>query len=324
MSKRWMSAILFNCALCISLGAAAQSPYPNKPVKFVVPYLAGGAPDVLARTLAQELSTRLGEQFIVENRAGAGGNIGAAYVAKAPADGYTLFFASEAPLAINPHIYKSPGFDPIKDFAPITQLVSTAYYVIVCPKLPVATLKELAAYARQKPLTYASTGYGTTMNLAGELLKLGMGFDMAHVPYKGVPPAMVDIMACAVDVGFSAYGSGLPFIKGGKVKALAISTAMRMPETPDVPTLRELGLANMEQVESSFSVLAPAGTPKPIIDLLHSEIVKVMKTKAMQDNVRNRGMTVMINETPAEFAAWIVETSRRYKKIVTDAKISVD
>ena len=322
--KRVLSAICFGFAACMALGASAQAQYPHKPVRFIVPYGAGGAPDVLARMIAEELSKTFGEQFIVENRGGAGGNIGAAAAAKAAPDGYTLLFASEAPLAINPHIYKSPGFDPIKDFAPITMLVKTAYYVVVCPKLPVNSLKDLAAYARQKPLSYASTGYGTTMNLAGELLKQGMNFDMAHVPYKGVPPAMTDIMACAVDVGFGAHGTALPLIKSGRVKGLAVSSETRMPETPEIPTLRELGFANMEQVESSFSVLAPAGTPQAIIDVLHAEILKVMRSKKMQDAVKARGMTVLLSEKPADFAAWIVEASKRYKKIVTDAKITVD
>ena len=322
--RKVLSFLLFCAVLSLSSGVAAQGLYPNKPVKFVVSFLAGGAPDVVARMLAQELTTRFGQQFIVENRAGSGGSIGAGYVAKSPPDGYTLFFATEAPLVINPLLYKSLSYDTLKDFTPITMLVKTAFYVIVCPRLPVSTLSELAAHARRQPTTYASTGHGTTMNLAGEMLKKGMSFDMTHVPYKGVPPAMGDIMSCTVDVGFGAFGSALPLIKAGKVKALAISTPNRVPETPDVPTLRESGFASLEQIESSFSLLAPAGTPQPVIDLLYAEVVKIMKTKSMQDRMAERGITVQVSDTPADFAAWITSASRRYKTIIDDAKISIE
>ena len=323
--KRAILWFLLNAAaLCWPAAALAQAPYPARPVKFVVPFLAGGGPDVVARMLAQELSTRFGQQFIVENRAGSGGSIGAAYVAKAAPDGYTIFFATEAPLVTNPHLYKSLGYDTLKDFAPITNLVKTAFYVIVCPRLPVSSLSELAALARKQRVTYASTGHGTTMNLAGEMLKKGMGFDMTHIPYKGVPPAMADIMSCTVDVGFGAFGSALPLIKGGKVKAIAISTPARVPETPDVPTLRESGFANMEQIESSFSLLAPTGTPQPVIDLLFAESTRIMKTRSMHDRMTERGITIMLSESPAEFAAWIAAASRRYKILIDETKIVVE
>jgi tripartite-type tricarboxylate transporter receptor subunit TctC len=319
MTRRWKSLLL--AVAFASISSAAHSEYPERTVKFVVPYGAGGAPDVLARHLAHELSTRLGQQFIVENRTGAGGNIGTASVAKAPADGYTLLFASEAPLAINPHVYKDPGFDPIKDFAPITALVKTAYYIIVCPNLPVSSMQDLASYGRTNNVTYASTGYGTTMNLAGELLKRALKFDMTHVPYRTVPASLGDVAACNVHVGFSAYGSGLPLIAGGKVKPLAVSSETRMNATPDVPTLRELGLGDLEQVESSFSVLAPAGTAPAIVNRLFTEITSIMKTKEMREVVEKRGMTLMLSESPADFAEWIVKANKRYKEIVALANV---
>ena len=322
--RKLLSLLLFCIAASLAAGVSAQGQYPNKPVKFVVSFLAGGGPDVVARLLAHELTTRFGQQFIVENRAGSGGSIGAAYVAKSAPDGYTLFFATEAPLVTNPLLYKSVGYDTLKDFAPITMLVKTAFYVIACPKLPVSTLAELAAHARKTPTTYASTGHGTTMNLAGEMLKKGMSFDMTHVPYKGVPPAMADIMSCTVDVGFGAYGSAMPLIKGGKVKALAVSTPARVADTPEVPTLRESGFASLEQIESSFSLAAPAGTPQPIIDLLFAEAVKIMKTRAMNDKMTERGITVQLSESPADFTQWIITASKRYKAIIDDAKITVE
>ncbi len=322
--RKLLSLLLFCIAASLAAGVSAQGQYPNKPVKFVVSFLAGGGPDVVARILAHELTNRFGQQFIVENRAGSGGSIGAAYVAKSAPDGYTLFFATEAPLVTNPLLYKSVGYDTLKDFAPITMLVKTAFYVIGCPKLPVSNLAELAAHARRTPTTYASTGHGTTMNLAGEMLKKGMSFNMTHVPYKGVPPAMADIMSCTVDVGFGAYGSAMPLIKGGKVKALAVSTPARVADTPEVPTLRESGFASLEQIESSFSLAAPAGTPQPIIDLLFAEAVKIMKTRAMNDKMTERGITVQLSESPADFTQWIITASKRYKAIIDDAKITVE
>src|SRR5215469_11602883 len=224
--------VILMLSLCAAARSSAEEHYPNRTVKFVVPYLAGGAPDVLARVLAEELSNRLGQQFIVEDQGGMGGSLGAANVAKSAPDGYTLLFSSEAPLVINPQIYHSLGYDPVADFAPITLLVRTAFYVITCPTLPVSSIQELASYGRTHHLTYASTGFGTTMNLAGEMLKRKLAFEMTHIPYKGVPPSMTDIMACNVDVGFGAYNSALPLIKSGKVKALAISTTTRAPATP--------------------------------------------------------------------------------------------
>ena len=236
-----------------------------------------------------------------------------------------LFFASEAPLVINPHIYSSSlGYDTLRDFAPVTGLVRTAFYVITCPNLQITTLKGLADLSRTKNLTYASTGFGTTMNLAGEMLKLGLNFDMTHVPYKGVPPAMTDIIACNVDVGFGAYNSALPLIKSGRVKGLAVSTETRMSETPDIPTLRESGFVELEQIKSSFSVLAPAKTPRPIIELLHKEIVAIMNTDEMKKELSQRGMFLMISQKPEDFTDWIKDASKRYKDIVTNAKIRVE
>ena len=226
---------------------------------------------------------------------------------------------------INPHIYASSlGYDTLKDFAPVTGLVRTAFYVITCPTVEASNLKELAELGRRKNLTYASTGFGTTMNLSGEMLKRGLKFDMTHVPYKGVPPAMTDIMACNVDVGFGAYNSALPLIKSGRVKGLAVSTATRMAETPDIPTLRESGFPELEQIESSFSILAPAKTPRPIIDVLHKEVLRIMNTDAMKKQLAQRGMFLMLSEKPEDFTDWIKDASKRYKDIVTNANIRVE
>jgi tripartite-type tricarboxylate transporter receptor subunit TctC len=319
--KRIIIAMFFGLLL-LTMPSARADQYPNRPVRLIVPYGAGGAIDVLARLLAQALGNKYGQTFYVVDVPGAGGVIGAMEAANATPDGYTLFFSSEAPLVINPLLYKDLKYDPIKDFAPITQLVRTAFYIVMCPKLPVKTVSELAEYGRNHKLSYASAGFGTTMHLAGEMLKTQLKFNMTHVPYRLVPTAMSDIIACHVDIGFGAFNSAYPLIKDGKLKALAVSTTKRRPETPDVPTLREIGLQNLEQIESSFSLLAPAKTPQPIITLLHDEFVKIITNPAIEKDVDSRGMTVMTS-TPDQFSAWIKEGIERYKKIIQEGNIAI-
>ena len=316
--KRLIFAVFAFLAVFGSWGVSAQGDYPNRLVTIVVSAGPGGVIDVVARTIAQKLAPRFGQQVIVENRGGAGGGIGAGYVAKAAPDGYTLLFAAEAPLVINPYIYKTISYDPLTDLAPITQVGFQSFYVVVCPSLPVTQLSDLVALSRQKQLSYASIGFGTTMHLSGEMLTKGLNINMTHVPYRGVAPAIADVISCNVDVEFVAIGTAFPLIKEGKVKALAVSTPSRWSQTPDVPTLRELGFQDMEQVESSFSMLAPAKTPRPVINLLQAEVSRIMKEEA--GGLTARGMR-MINSTPDEFAAWLADASGRYKKIIADAKI---
>lgn len=320
--KAIIIGLLCSATLLASYAARSEEQYPHRPVKLVVPYGAGGAPDVLARILAKALGEKYGQQFYVVDEPGAGGVLGASDVAKAEPDGYTLLFSSEAPLVIDPLLYKDIPYEPLKDLAPITQLVRTAFYVNTCPTLPISSVSELAAYGRNHPLTYASSGYGTTMQFAGEMLKKELHFDMTHVPYRTVPAAMNDVMSCQIDVGFGAFNSAYPLVKAGKMKALAVSSTSRRPETPDVPTLRELGLQDLEQIESSFSLLAPAKTPPAVIGLLHDEFVAIMNTDAMQKDVYGRGMTPMTS-TPQQFTAWIVDGTARYRRIIHDANIVV-
>ncbi|HEY7245944.1 MAG TPA: tripartite tricarboxylate transporter substrate binding protein [Xanthobacteraceae bacterium] len=315
-------SLLCSAILMLSYTARSEPQYPSRPVKLVVPYGAGGAPDVLARILAKALGDKYGQQFYVVDEPGAGGVLGANGVVKAEPDGYTLLFSSEAPLVIDPLLYKDIPYEPLKDLAPITQLVRTAFYVNTCPTLPVSSIDELAGYGRGHLLTYASSGYGTTMQFAGEMLKKELHFDMTHVPYRTVPAAMSDIMSCQIDVGFGAFNSAYPLVKAGKLKALAVSSTSRRPETPNVPTLRELGLQDLEQIESSFSLLGPAKTPRAIINLLHDEFVTVMNTDEIQKDVYSRGMTPMTS-TPEEFTTWIVDGTERYRKIIQAANIVI-
>ncbi len=304
-------------------GVQAQGAYPAKPVKLVVPFLPGGAPDVVARVVAQELSTRLGQQFIVENRAGAGGNVAADYIAKSAPDGYALLAASEAPLVMNPHVYKSLPYDPVNDFSPVILIAQSAFYVVACPKLPIATMSDLVALAKRQRLSYASSGHGTNMNMNGETVKVQAGIDMTHVPYKGAPPAMADVMSCNVDIGFGAFGTVLPLIKGGRLKALAVSTAARAPETPEVPTLAESGFPELSRQEAYYGFLAPARTPAPIIDLLNREVREILKMPAIIEGFRARGLTV-ISGSPKDFAERLANDYKKYGKIVKDARIRTE
>lgn len=313
-----ISFALFSLALFISSGSAAQAQYPIKPVKVVVPFQPGGL-------LAQELSNRLGQQFVVDNRVGAGGSIALAYVAKSPVDGYTLLVTPQSPLTIGPHVVKSREFDVIKDFAPISILGRSAFYVIVCPKIPLTTLSDLAAYARRQPLTYPSSGYGSETHIAGAMLNQRLGINMTHVPYKGVPLMMADLISCAVDFGFGAYGTVLPFIKAGKLKAIAVSSANREPETPEVPTLKELGFDYLDIVLLPwYGVLAPANTPRFIIGKLHAETVEILKMDSIRERLRGRGITGMSSEAPKDFSALISVDFNRLKKIVREGKIAAE
>jgi tripartite-type tricarboxylate transporter receptor subunit TctC len=311
-------AILSALSMLVAWGASAQSDYPSRLVTIVVAAGPGGVLDIAARTIAQRLSARFNQQVIVENKGGAGGGLGTGHVAKAAPDGYTLLFAAEAPLVINPYLYKTLTYDPLTELAPITQVGFQSYYVVVCPKLPVTKLSDLVALSREKPLSYASIGHGTTMHLSGELLMKGLKVGMTHVPYRGVAPAIADIISCNIDIEFIAIGTALPLIKEGKVKPIAVSTPARWPETPEVPTLRESGFQEMEQVESSFSMLAPAKTPRPIIDTLHAEVSRAMNEEAQK--FTSRGMRMVLSR-PDEFGTWLAAASQSYKNIIADAKI---
>jgi tripartite-type tricarboxylate transporter receptor subunit TctC len=315
--KRFVTAIL-TFLTATTWAALAQGDFPNRLVTIVVAAGPGGVLDVVARIIAQKMGSHFNQQVIVENRGGAGGGLGAGYVAKAPPDGYTLLFSAEAPLVINPYLYKTLSYDPLTELAPVTQVGFQSYYVVACPGLNVSKLSDLVTLSRQKPLSYASIGFGTTMHLSGELLTKGLKVGMTHVPYRGVAPAIADIISCNIDVEFIAIGTALPLIKEGKVKPLAVSTPSRWPDTPDVPTLRESGFQEMEQVESSFSLLAPAKTPRPIVNLLQTEVARIMKDEGPA--LTSRGMRMIVS-TPDEFAAWLKAASGNYRTIITDAKI---
>ncbi|TMG69611.1 MAG: tripartite tricarboxylate transporter substrate binding protein, partial [Betaproteobacteria bacterium] len=262
------TASLFVFAL-FSAGAAAQTAYPAKPVRFIVPSAAGGGTDIIARSVAHKLSESLGQQFVVDNRPGAGQMIGIELAAKSPADGHTILMAAST-LAIS--------YDPLRDFAPITQAASLANVLVVHPSLPVKSLAELIAYAKQRPgqLNFASAGIGTSPQMSIELLKSMAGIDMVHVPYKGTSPGVVDLLAGQVSVMAPNVLTALPHIKAGKLRALAVTSAKRSEALPEVPTIAESGLPGYDSTQW-YGVLAPAGTPREIVVRLHGEIVRALR-----------------------------------------------
>jgi tripartite-type tricarboxylate transporter receptor subunit TctC len=305
----------------VSSGALAQDSYPSKPIRIIVPFLPGPAPDAIARLAGEQLSKRVGEPVVVENRTGAGGTIGAEYVAKSPPDGYTLFLATEAPLGISPVVYGKLGYDPVKDFEPISILARSGFYMVVCPKLPVNSLADLRALSRTKPISYASSGNGSYHHLTGEMLKKRGGFEMTHIPYKGASAAMLDVMNCSVDAGFVAVGTVLPQVKSGasKFRTIAVTTQQREPETPDIPTIQESGIPGVD-MEGYYGLLAPAGTPKAVIVRLSSELAEVMKTKLVVDRINAMGMHI-VSSSPQEFGNRIRTDLDKFRKLAEEVNL---
>jgi tripartite-type tricarboxylate transporter receptor subunit TctC len=321
--KRWLPAAL--CLLALSAAhppaGLAEDAYPSKPIHIVVPFLPGPAPDAVARIAGEDLSKRVGQPVVVENKTGAGGTIGAEYVARSAPDGYTLLLATEAPMGISPVIYGKLGYDPVKDFEPISLLATSGFYMIACPNLPVKNLDDLRALARTRKLSYASSGIGSYHHLTGEMLKKRGGFDMTHVPYKGASAAMVDVINCSVDVGFVAVGSVLGQVKSGasKFKVIAVTTKNREPETPDIPTIQESGIPGVD-MEGYYALLAPKGTPKAVVDKLHAELVEVMKSKSVADRISQMGMHV-VADTPQQFAARISADLQKFERLAKEVNL---
>src|SRR6185503_263218 len=263
--------------LLFAAGAMAQD-YPNRTVRVVVPFPPGGAPDLVGRTLANRLSERLGQPFVVENRTGAGGNIAAEAVAKAAPDGYTLLATSDGPLVINPAVYPGIPFNTLRDFAPIAIAASAGLVLMACPTLPVASLQDVLSLSKSRKLTYATSGYGSSQHVAGELLKDAALIDLTHVPYKGFGAAVGDAISCNVDLIFGAISTGIPHVRAGKLKAIAVAQPQRHAGLPETPTFAEAGHAGVA-IEAYMGLLAPAGTPKEIVGKLYSEVSAILKEK---------------------------------------------
>jgi len=315
-------ALYASCALLLSIHAYAQS-YPVKPVRIVVPFPPGGTSDILARTLGQKLAEEWGQQVVVDNRPGAGANIGAENVARSAAEGYSLLILSTAH-TINPSLYKKLAYDPVKDFAPVTMLVATSQVLVVHKSVPVSTLKEFIAFAKKHPgeLLYSSAGSGSQPHLSAELFKTMTGINYVHVPYKGAPPAMVDLLAGHVALTFATAPSAVPYVKSGQLRALGVSTAKRIAALPDVPTIAEAGVPGYEATGWN-GLVAPAGTPAPIIEKLNGAFVKVLRTPAVASYLSGQGADPDPG-TAAEFATYIKAEIAKWAKVVQDSGARVD
>ncbi len=316
-------------ASALGLLALAGSPapaqtWPVRPVKIVVPFPPGGTTDILARVVAQRLSEVYGQQFIVENRAGAGGNLGAAMVAKSAPDGYTLFMSTPGPNANNQFLFKDPGFDPQKDFTPIVDVGETAQVIAVAAKVPVSSLAELVAYAQKNPgkLSYASPGNGTICHLAGELFKQMAKIDMVHVPYKGTSPAVQDLVGGSVDVAVDILPPYLPFVEDGKVKALAVTTEKRWFAAPNVPTMREAGYPNY-QASTWFALFGPAGLPRDMVAALNRHINEYIRSPEGLKRVHDAGAQA-IGGTPDDLARVVKNDMEKWGPIIKSIGIRLD
>jgi len=311
------------CALALTAcaaGAAAQQ-YPGKPVRFVVPFTAGGPTDIQGRMLGEKLTQRLGQQFIIDNRGGAGGNIGMELTAKAPPDGYTIVIATVGTWAVNPSLYKLP-YDVTRDFAPIIQVSTSPGVLVVHPSVPVKSVKELIALARAKPgkLDYGSSGVGGFGHVSGALFSLMTKTEMVHIPYKSSAPSLIDLIAGQIQVLFNNAISTVPFIKSGQVRALAVTSIKRMPALAELPTIDEAGVKGYDN--SSWSaVAAPAGTPKEIIAKLNSELSAILKSPEIQEKSAAVG-AVIIGGTPEQFADYLKSEIAKFTRVVKEAKIS--
>jgi len=317
-----IARILAACAgLLFAAAAFAQSPgYPDRPVKIIVPFAAAGPTDVVARLIALKLSEKFGQQFYIENMAGAGGNLGMGAGARAPADGYTILFVSSS-YTVNPSLYAKPPYDPDKDFAPVTKAAGSPNGLFVNPSVPAKSVKELVELIKANPgkYTFASPGIGTTPHLSSELFKLTFGLDFALAPFPGGGPSIQSVVAGHTPMCFQAIPPVTALVKDGKLRALAVTAPARSPALPDVPTLDELGIKSQE-AETMQGVLLPAGTPKSIVDLLQTEIARIINLPDVKDKLLAIGLEPD-GMSPAAFTAYIKADIAKWKKVIADAKI---
>lgn len=297
------------------LAAQAQA-FPTKAITIVVPFSAGGTTDILARVLGQFISKDLGQPVIIDNRAGAGGNIGTQLVARAAPDGYTILMGTVGTHAINQSLYPKLAFDPIKDFAPLTRVALVPNLLVANPAQPFKTVKELMAYAKANPgkVTFGSSGSGTSIHLSGELFKQMAGVDLQHVAYKGSAPAVNDLLGNHIAIMFDNMPSAISHVKAGKLRPLAVTTAQRSPALPDVPTVAEAGVPGYEAT-SWFGLLAPAKTPAPVVAKLNAAILKALADPDVKNKLLEQGAEPA-GETPAQFAAFIASETVKWGKIV--------
>ncbi len=314
-------------ALALSLAAGtpalAQEKFPSKPVTIIVPQAAGGANDTIARVIAQKLSEQTGQSFVVDNRTGAGGNVGTAAAARSRPDGYTLLLTADSAMVINPALYKSTGFDPVKDFEPIGSVATAGYVLVAHPSFPARNTAELVALAKQQPgkINIGSAGNGTLNHLIGEMLGKATGIDLVHIPYKGSSAAATDLVAGQVQVSVQSLPSSIAFIRSGKMKVLGVVNPKRLPVLPDAPTIGET--VKGFGATPWYGLFAPAGTPKAIIQQLNAEIAKALESKDAQERLAGVGCEPF-RSTPEQFAQLVRDDLPRWAKIVKESGATID
>ncbi len=296
--------------------AFAADKFPSKPITMVVPFVAGGTTDILARIVGQSLGEELGQPVIIDNRAGAGGNIGGQFAARSAADGYTIFMGTVGTNAINEWLYKKMPFNPNKDFAPLTRVANVPNLLVANPQQPFKDVKELIAYAQANPgkVNFGSSGSGSSIHLSGELFKMMTKVDMVHIPYKGSAPAVTDLLGNQIAIMFDNMPSAIQHVRSGKLRPLAVTTAKRSPELPDVPTVAEAGVPGYEAT-SWFGLFAPAKVPADVQAKLHAAIIKVLQKPDVIKKIADQGGEV-VTESQAEFAKFIAAENEKWKKVV--------
>ncbi len=320
---RFLNAVVLAALAAASFGTLGQ-PYPSKPVKVVIPYPPGSTPDIVGRTLSGKLQDALGQPFVVDNRTGAGGNIGAEAVAKAPADGHTLLIGINGPVAVNKFLYKNLAYDSDKDLLPISLLASAPQMLVTIPAVEAGSFKEFVEHARKNPgrISYGSVGGGSASHLTMELLKSEAKLFMVHIPYRGFPPAVTDMLAGNIHAMFAIIPAVLPHVKAGKMKALAVTGLKRSALAPEVPSVAELGVPQLESL-AWIGLLAPAGTPAPVVSRLSAEAVRAMRTPDVQESLGRQGFDVVAS-SPAEFAAWIRAESEKWSRVIRASGATAD
>jgi tripartite-type tricarboxylate transporter receptor subunit TctC len=318
-SKSWILGLALSVvAAAAPVGTAFAQPYPNKSVKILFGFPAASATDVIARAIGQKLSEKWGQPVVIDNRPGAGGNLGSELAAKQPADGYTIFFGTVAN-AISASYYSKLNYDYLKDFTPVTLVATTPLVLVANPSVPVRNVKELIEYARANPgkLNFGSGGTGTSNHLAGEMFKSATGTDMVHVPYKGTPAAHADLLSGQISLMFDNIVAVMGHIKSGRLRPIAVTSATRAASLPDVPTVDESGIPGFEAV-SWIGALVPAGTPREIVDRIHVDLVAVLRMPDLQERLGASG-AVIVGNTQEQFAAWNRNEIAKWAKAVKDS-----
>ncbi|HEX2010498.1 MAG TPA: tripartite tricarboxylate transporter substrate binding protein [Roseateles sp.] len=323
--RRWASAATLGVLALLAQTQALAQGYPNRPIRLVVPFPAGGATDLLARAITQKLGAQLGQQIVVDNKAGAGGSLGSGEAAKAAPDGYTLLIATSSTHAIGPHLNAKLGYKVDEDFTPVAHVANAANVVLVTPSLPVKDIKELIALAKVKPgqLNYASSGNGTIVHLSSEAFKSQAGVFITHIPYRGTALAIPDLVAGNTQLLFDSIVSGMPHVKDGRLKALAVTGRTRSTLAPELPTVSESGLPGYESV-TWFGIYGPKGLPPAIVARLNSEFNAAMQSAEVRERLAKLGAEPAGGSSPAQFAAMVKADSERWGRLIRERKITLE